>query len=150
MHALRSLADGHASLEDLIDLQWFLDPPDTVSLSDMPVDTHSDLTPRKMLLERIVEKVRKELYDNSEIHRQSFIARLENALDSSDQQILDMPPVTRKRGRPVGAENKGHSIRREKSHFEYVEGNKCRVCGQTVHNARTCRQKNNLADNLQE
>jgi len=95
----------------------------------MAVDTQSDLTPRKMLLERIVEKVRKELYDNSEIHRQSFIARLENALDSSDQQVHDI---------------------REKSHFEYVEGNKCRVCGQTGHNARTCRQKNNLADNLQE
>ena len=61
-----------ASLEDLIDSQWFLDPPDTVSMSDMPVDTHSDLTPRKMLLERIVEKLWKELYINSEIHRQSF------------------------------------------------------------------------------
>ncbi len=42
-----------------------------------------------------------QLYDNSGIHRQSFIARLENALDSSDQQIHDMPPVTRKRGRPI-------------------------------------------------
>jgi hypothetical protein len=44
------------------------------------------------------------------------------------------------RGRPAGSKSKT-STTRDKSHFEYVEGRKCEVYGQSGHNSRTCLQK---------
>ena len=53
------------------------------------------------------------------------------------EQLSHPIAVTKKRGRPRGAQNKVLK-RRDKSAFEYVEGRKCRNCGKGGHNSATC------------
>ena len=92
------------------------------------------LKPRKA----IIEKMTQELHNCSNIKLQTLLAHLDTTVDTDTKQIQDFASLTRKRGRPVGASNKSTSIRRDKSHFEYHQGRKCRKCGGGGHNSRTC------------
>ena len=78
--------------------------------------------------------------DNENPRAGSLIARLNQVLDTPEVQVNEPLIVVKKRGRPVGSKKKT-STTRDKSHFEYVEGSKCRVCNQGGHNSRTCPHK---------
>jgi len=69
-----------------------------------------------------------------------LIACLNQVLDTLDVQVQEPVVVVKKRGRLASFKNKT-STTRDKSHFEYMEGQKCGVCGQSGHNSRTCPHK---------
>jgi hypothetical protein len=81
-----------------------------------------------------------QVLDNGNPQAGNLIARLNQVLDTPDVQVQEPLVVVKKRSKPVGSKNKT-STTRDKSHFEYVEGRKCGVCGQSGHNLRTCLQK---------
>jgi hypothetical protein len=81
----------------------------------------------------------KQVLNNENPRAGSLIARLNQVLDTPDVQVQEPLVVVKKRNRPVGSKNKT-STTKDKSHFEYVEGRKCGVCGQSGHNSRTCPQ----------
>jgi hypothetical protein len=81
-----------------------------------------------------------QVLDNGNPRAGNLIARLNQVLDTTDVQVQKPLVVVKKRGRPVGSKNKT-SMTRDKSHFEYVEGCKCGVYGQSRHNSRTCPHK---------
>jgi hypothetical protein len=81
-----------------------------------------------------------QVLDNGNPRTGSLIARLNQVLDMPDVQVQEPLVVVKKSSKPVGFKNKT-SMTRDKSHFEYVEGRKCGVCGQSGHNLRTCLQK---------
>jgi len=70
----------------------------------------------------------------------SLIAHLNQVLDTPDVQVQEPLVMVKKCDRPTSSKNKT-STTRDKSHFEYMEGRKCGVCGQSGHNSRTCLHK---------
>jgi hypothetical protein len=81
-----------------------------------------------------------QVLDNGNPWAGGLIARLNQVLDTPNVQVQEPLVVVKKRGKPAGSKNKT-STTRDKSHFEYVEGRKCGVCGQSRHNSKTCPQK---------
>jgi hypothetical protein len=81
-----------------------------------------------------------QVLNNENLRTGSLIARLNQVLDTPDVQVQEPLVVVKKRGRPEGSKNKT-STTRDKSHFKYMEGRKCGVCGQSGQNSRTCPQK---------
>ena len=133
-HTIRELVEeGQVLTDAYIDSQWLLEL-NASSRAITNVSLSQNISPRKNLIERL----HNELYNNPQIHSSSFINRIQSVLDDPTKEIQDIQPLQRKKGRPVGAKNKGASIRRDKSHFEYMEGRKCSKCGEPGHNARTC------------
>jgi hypothetical protein len=78
-----------------------------------------------------------QVLDNGNPQAGSLIARLNQVLDTPDVQVQEPLVVVKKRDRLAGSKNKT-SATRDKSHFEYVEGCKRGVYGQSGHNSRTC------------
>jgi hypothetical protein len=81
-----------------------------------------------------------EVFDNGNPRAGSLIACLNQVQDTPNVQVQEPLVVVKKRDKPAGSKNKT-STTRDKSHFEYVEGRKCGVCGQSGHNSKTCPQK---------
>jgi hypothetical protein len=81
-----------------------------------------------------------QVFDNGNPRVDSLIAHLNQVLNMPDVQVQKPLVVVKKRDRPASSKNKT-STTRYKSHFEYMEGHKCGVCGQLGHNSRTCLHK---------
>jgi hypothetical protein len=81
-----------------------------------------------------------QVLDNGNPRASNLIAHLNQVLDTLNVQVQELLAVVKKRGRHAGSKNKT-STTKDKSHFEYVEGRKCGVCGQSGHNSRICLQK---------
>ncbi len=81
-----------------------------------------------------------QVLDNGNPRAGSLIARFNQVLDTPDVQVQEPLVMVKKRNRPASSKNKT-STTKDKSHFEYVEGRKCGVYGQSRHNSRTCPQK---------
>ena len=126
-------------LEDIHE-QWLLDrnplAVPVVATSAPPAVPES---PRSSFMRKMATTL-PQLLANDNPRAGSMIARLSQVLDTPDVQISEPMVVAKKRGRPAGAKNKT-SATRDKSHFEYVDGRKCGVCGGSGHNARTCKRK---------
>ena len=134
-HQLRIMIENEQSVSyECIDAQWRLDVPLPVPMPIVSTLSQQVLKPRKA----IIEKMTQELHNCSNIKLLTLLAHLDTTVDTDTKQIQDFASLTRKRGRPVGASNKSTSIRRDKSHFEYHQGRKCRKCGGGGHNSRTC------------
>jgi hypothetical protein len=78
-----------------------------------------------------------QVFDNGNPRAGSLIARLNQVLDTPDVQVQEPLVVVKKHGKPAGSKNKTNTTR-NKFHFEYVEGRKYGVCGQSWHNSKTC------------
>ena len=116
--------------------QWILDrnplaPPNINGVTFVT----EPISPRSSLMLKVADTL-----DNENPRAGSLIARLNQVLDTPEVQVNEPLIVVKKRGRPVGSKKKT-STTRDKSHFEYVEGSKCRVCNQGGHNSRTCPHK---------
>jgi hypothetical protein len=81
-----------------------------------------------------------QVLDNGNPRASNLIAHLNQVLDTLNVQVQEPLAVVKKRGRPTGSKNKT-STTKDKFHFEYVEGRKCGVYGQSGHNSRICLQK---------
>jgi hypothetical protein len=81
-----------------------------------------------------------QVLDNGNPRASNLIARLNQVLDMLDVQVQEPLVVVKKRDKLGRSKNKT-STTRDKSHFEYVEGRKCGVYGQSRHNSRTCPHK---------
>ncbi len=69
-----------------------------------------------------------QVLDNGNPRVGSLIARLNQVLDTPNVQVQEPLVVVKKRSRPASFKNKT-SMTKDKSHFEYMEGRKCGVCG---------------------
>jgi len=127
-HALKTLIERKERLE-LADVhpQWHLERNNVVATSDSP-----NVTPKK----RMLMQVEREIYSDGP-RTESFLTRLQELLDSASNPVQEPVIVVKRRGRPAGAKNK-NSLTRDKSLFEYATGKKCKTCGYTGHNSRSC------------
>ena len=91
-----------------------------------------NVTPKK----RMLMQVEREIYSDGP-RTGSFLTRLQELLDSASNPVQEPVIVVKRRGRPAGAKNK-NSLTRDKSLFEYATGKKCKTCGYTGHNSRSC------------
>jgi hypothetical protein len=117
--------------------QWLLDinplaPPSIIAAAS----PHEPVSPRSSFVQKMTATIQQVL-NNENPWAGSLIARLNQVLDTPNVQVQEPLVVVKKRGRPAGSKNKT-STTKDKSHFEYVEGCKCGVCGQSGHNSRTC------------
>jgi hypothetical protein len=110
--------------------------PSSVNVAAPP---HKLVSPRSLFMQTMMATLQKVL-DNGNPQAGSLIACLNQVMDTLDVQVQEPLVVVKKHGRPIGSKNKT-STTRDKSHFEYVEGRKCGVCGQSGHNLRTYSQK---------
>jgi hypothetical protein len=69
-----------------------------------------------------------QVLDNGNPWVGSLIARLNQVLDTPNVQVQEPLVVVKKCSRPASSKNK-ISTTKDKSHFEYMEGCKCGVCG---------------------
>jgi hypothetical protein len=76
-----------------------------------------------------------QVLDNGNPRAGNLIVGLNQVLDTPDVQVQEPLVVVKKRDKPAGSKNKTNTTR-NKSHFEYMEGCKCGVCGQSGHNLR--------------
>lgn len=102
------------------------------------VPPHEPVSPKISFVQRMTA-ILLQVLGNENPRACSLIARFKEVLDTPDVQVQEPLVVVKKRGRPAGSKNKT-SITKDKSHFEYVEGRMCGVCGQSKHNSRTCPQ----------
>ena len=65
---------------------------------------------------------------------------MDDIFTGPDMPLKGPVEVAKRKGRPAGSKNK-RSITRDPSAFEYVIGEKCRICKQAGHNARTCKSQ---------
>jgi hypothetical protein len=140
-HYIRSCLETETLilLQDIHE-QWLLDrnplAPPSVTATAPP---HEPVSPRSSFVQKMTATL-KQIFNNENPRAGSLIARLNQVLDMPNVQVQEALVMVKKRGRPAGSKNKT-STTRDKSHFEYVEGRKCGVCGQSWHNSRTCPQK---------
>jgi hypothetical protein len=88
---------------------------------------HKPASPRSLFMKTMTITL-EQVLDNGNPRICSLIARLNHVLDTPDVQVQEPLVVVKKRGTPTSSKNKTSTIR-DKSHFEYVEGRKCGVCG---------------------
>jgi len=103
------------------------------------VSPHEPVSPKSSFVQKMTATL-KQVLNNENPRAGSLITRLNQVLDMPDVQVQEPLVMVKKRGRPAGSKNKT-STTRNKSHFEYVEGRKCGVCGQSGQDSRTCPQK---------
>jgi hypothetical protein len=117
--------------------QWLLDRNPLILPSvNVAAPPHESTSPRSLFMQTMTATLQQVL-NNGNPRACSLIARLNQVLDMPDVQVQEPLVVVKKRDRPAGSKNKT-SMTRDKSHFQYVEGRKCGVCGQSGHNSRTC------------
>jgi hypothetical protein len=140
-HYIRSCLETETPilLQDIHE-QWLLDRNPLILPSvNVIASPHEPASPRSLFMQTMTATLQQVL-DNGNPQASSLIARLNQVLDMPDVQVQEPLVVVKKRNGPAGSKNK-ISTTRDKSHFEYVEGRKCGVCGQSGHNSRTCPQK---------
>ena len=116
---------------DLIHLQWRLH--ENVQVFPSPIVSFVAVSPIKSLLNNLEMQMR----DEHQSSCASLFSRAQSLSETPFTVIQGPQVVKSKRGRPSGAKNKNKTTR-DKSHFEYVEGRKCKSCGESGHNSRTC------------
>jgi len=120
--------------------QWLLDRNPLILPSvNVAAPPHEPASPRSLFMQTMTTTLQQVL-DNWNPRACNLIARLNQVLDMPDVQVQKPLVVVKKRGRPAGFKNNTNTTR-NKSHFEYVEGRKCGVCGQSGHNSKTCPHK---------
>jgi hypothetical protein len=117
--------------------QWLLDrnplaPPNVTTA----VPPHEPESPKSSFVQKMMATLQQVL-NNENPRAGSLIARLNQVLDTPDVQVQEPLVMVKKRGRPARSKNKT-STTKYKSHFKYMEGCKCGVCGQSGHNSKTC------------
>jgi hypothetical protein len=105
--------------------------PPSVTAAASP---HEPVSPKSSFVQKMTTTL-KQVLNNENPRAGSLIACLNQVLDMPDVQVQEPLVMVKKRGRPTGSKNKT-STTRDKSHFEYVEGCKCGVCGQSGHNSK--------------
>ena len=130
----RIISEGsRLNIEDF-HAQWHLD---ILTDETQPIQNLQDVSPRSAIL----NQVRSRIYSIDNDLVPSFISRLDSLCENSERlqnNILSNPiRRTRTRGRPEGSQNR--SNQRDRSHFEYTTGIRCRNCRQPGHNRRSCR-----------
>jgi hypothetical protein len=131
-HTLRKhLESGTPIPLDSIHLQWHLKIENPLCPQDCFKD--KQFSPRTGVVNRIKGYI--ETLADSQIP--TFLSVWEKVSENPVQQVANPIIVAKKRGRPAGALNKV-TKKRDKSAFEFVEGRKCRKCGQVGHNSATC------------
>jgi len=119
---------------------WLLDKNPLILPSvNVAVLPHEPTSPQSLFMQTMTTTVQ-QVFNNGNPRAGNLIARLNQVLDTSDVQVQEPLVVVKKRGRLAGSKNKTITTR-DKSHFEYVEGRKCGICGQSGHNSRTCSHK---------
>jgi len=131
-HTLRKhLESGTPIPLDSIHPQWHLKIENPLCPQDCFKD--KQFSPRTGVVNRIKGYI--ETLADSQIP--TFLSVWEKVSENPVQQVANPIIVAKKRGRPAGALNKV-TKKRDKSAFEFVEGRKCRKCGQVGHNSATC------------
>jgi hypothetical protein len=120
--------------------QWLLDRNPLILPSVNVATPPHELTSPRSLFMQMMTATLQQVLDNGNLRASSLITCLNQVLDSPDVQVQEPLVMVKKRGKLASSKNKT-STTRNKSHFEYVEGRKCGVCGQSGHNSRTCPQK---------
>jgi hypothetical protein len=115
--------------------QWHLEQMMAPS-TQLQISVDQPASPRK----RLLTAIENELY-SSHARVGSLLLRFQEVIESPDVAIQEPAVVLKKRGRPAGAKNKPSSLTRDKSQFEYAQGRKCKTCGNSGHNSRTCTNK---------
>ena len=121
------------SLED-VHTQWHLNYNPIAIGPAQQECLQNQLTPTEKALADI--RAHMDLLSSDELP--VYLEKLEKLIKIPVPLLSNPEVVVKTKGRPAGSKNE--SNRRVKSAFEYVEGRKCRRCGDSGHNSRTCKK----------